>query len=135
MPRADGLFLTDNPQRLIQQSKVANVPFITGSVDDEGTIFSLSTLNITYVGSVCLHPQPFTPRGLQHGRRIPHVDRNLLPAQHDHRTGRRLYRTVLKRQRGGLAVQHEQLGQAIAAVQAHCGVPGQFLFVSVSELD
>ncbi|KAJ6537898.1 carotenoid ester lipase [Mycena capillaripes] len=47
MPRADGLFLTDNPQRLIQQSKVANVPFITGSVDDEGTIFSLSTLNIT----------------------------------------------------------------------------------------
>ncbi|KAJ7897497.1 Alpha/Beta hydrolase protein [Mycena leptocephala] len=47
MPRADGLFLTDNPQRLIQKSKVANVPFITGSVDDEGTIFSLSTLNIT----------------------------------------------------------------------------------------
>ncbi|KAF8173575.1 carotenoid ester lipase precursor [Mycena galopus ATCC 62051] len=47
LPRADGLFLTDNPQRLIQQDKVANVPFVTGSVDDEGTIFSLSTLNIT----------------------------------------------------------------------------------------
>ncbi|KAJ7886362.1 Alpha/Beta hydrolase protein [Mycena leptocephala] len=47
LPREDGVFLTDNPQRLVQQGKVANVPFITGDCDDEGTIFSLSTLNIT----------------------------------------------------------------------------------------
>ena len=46
-PREDGVFLTDNPQRLIQQGKVADVPFITGECDDEGTLFSLSTLNIT----------------------------------------------------------------------------------------
>ncbi|KAJ7205224.1 Alpha/Beta hydrolase protein [Mycena pura] len=47
VPREDGTFLTDNPQRLVQQGKVANVPFITGDCDDEGTLFSLSTLNIT----------------------------------------------------------------------------------------
>ncbi|KAJ7914278.1 Alpha/Beta hydrolase protein [Mycena leptocephala] len=47
LPREDGVFLTDNPQRLVQQGKVANVPFITGDCDDEGTLFSLSTLNIT----------------------------------------------------------------------------------------
>ncbi|KAJ7139061.1 alpha beta-hydrolase [Mycena epipterygia] len=61
LPREDGVFLTDNPQRLVQQGKVANVPFVTGDCDDEGTLFSLSTLNITtdaefldYVGSVWL---------------------------------------------------------------------------------
>ncbi|KAJ6462794.1 carotenoid ester lipase precursor [Mycena vitilis] len=47
LPRADGTFLTDNPQRLVQQGKVANIPFVTGDCDDEGTLFSLSTLNIT----------------------------------------------------------------------------------------
>ncbi|KAF4589937.1 hypothetical protein EYR38_009232 [Pleurotus pulmonarius] len=47
VPRADGVFLTDNPQKLAQAGKVANVPFITGDCDDEGTLFSLSTLNIT----------------------------------------------------------------------------------------
>ncbi|KAJ7289382.1 Alpha/Beta hydrolase protein [Mycena rebaudengoi] len=59
LPREDGVFLTDNPQRLVQQGKVANVPFITGDCDDEGTIFSLSTLNVTtdahfaeYLGNV-----------------------------------------------------------------------------------
>ncbi|KAF7309409.1 Carboxylic ester hydrolase [Mycena indigotica] len=47
LPREDGVFFTDNPQKLVQQGKVANVPFITGNNDDEGTLFSLSTLNIT----------------------------------------------------------------------------------------
>ncbi|CAA7264886.1 unnamed protein product [Cyclocybe aegerita] len=46
-PRADGVFLQDNPQRLVQQGKVTNVPFVTGNVDDEGTLFSLSSLNVT----------------------------------------------------------------------------------------
>lgn len=47
MPRADGIFLTDNFQRLVQQGKIANVPFITGDCDDEGTAFAFSTTNIT----------------------------------------------------------------------------------------
>lgn len=67
LPREDGVFLTDNPQRLVQQGKVARVPIIAGtyiprplfptqtltwipgSVDDEGTMFSFSTLNLTHV--------------------------------------------------------------------------------------
>ncbi|KAK6992566.1 carboxylic ester hydrolase [Favolaschia claudopus] len=47
LPREDGTFLTDAPQKLVQQGKVANVPFVTGDCDDEGTLFSLSTLNVT----------------------------------------------------------------------------------------
>ncbi|KAF9453334.1 alpha/beta-hydrolase [Macrolepiota fuliginosa MF-IS2] len=47
LPRADGVFLTDHPQRLVQQGKIAPVPFITGNCDDEGTLFSFSTLNVT----------------------------------------------------------------------------------------
>ncbi|KAJ7599913.1 carotenoid ester lipase precursor [Mycena floridula] len=47
LPRADGVFLTDSPQKLVQAGKVANIPFVSGDCDDEGTLFSLSTLNIT----------------------------------------------------------------------------------------
>ncbi|KIJ15036.1 hypothetical protein PAXINDRAFT_12296 [Paxillus involutus ATCC 200175] len=63
----DGDFLTDEPQNLVQQleGSIADVPFVTGgssyftaslpvpmthtagSCDDEGTLFSVSTLNIT----------------------------------------------------------------------------------------
>jgi len=31
-PRADGVFLTDHPQRLVQDGKVANIPYITGEL-------------------------------------------------------------------------------------------------------
>ncbi|KAF7299717.1 Carboxylic ester hydrolase [Mycena chlorophos] len=47
LPREDGVFFTQNPQQLVQAGQVAKVPFITGDCDDEGTLFSLSTLNIT----------------------------------------------------------------------------------------
>nr|VWO97518.1 Carboxylic ester hydrolase (EC [Ganoderma boninense] len=47
LPRADGVFLTDGPQALVQKGSIANVPFITGDCDDEGTLFSLSNRNIT----------------------------------------------------------------------------------------
>ncbi|KAI0754512.1 carotenoid ester lipase precursor [Daedaleopsis nitida] len=47
VPRADGVFLSDSPQRLVEQGSVAKVPFVTGNCDDEGTLFSFSTLNIT----------------------------------------------------------------------------------------
>ncbi|KAH8983925.1 carotenoid ester lipase precursor [Lactarius akahatsu] len=46
-PRADGVFLTDHPQKLVQQGKVAKIPFVAGECDDEGTLFSLSNANIT----------------------------------------------------------------------------------------
>ncbi|KAH9061818.1 alpha beta-hydrolase [Lactarius deliciosus] len=46
-PRADGVFLTDHPQKLVQQGKVARIPFVAGECDDEGTLFSLSQTNVT----------------------------------------------------------------------------------------
>ncbi|OJT15041.1 Lipase 1 [Trametes pubescens] len=47
MPHADGLFLVDNPQRLLLEGKIANIPFVIGSTKDEGTLFSLASLNLT----------------------------------------------------------------------------------------
>ncbi|TDL14970.1 sterol esterase [Rickenella mellea] len=47
MPSVDGVFLTRNAQDLVAQGLYARVPFVTGDCDDEGTIFSLSTLNLT----------------------------------------------------------------------------------------
>ncbi|EIM86929.1 carotenoid ester lipase precursor [Stereum hirsutum FP-91666 SS1] len=46
-PRADGIFLTDTPQQLVLKGEVANVPFVTGDCDDEGTLFSLANANLT----------------------------------------------------------------------------------------
>ncbi|VDB94161.1 unnamed protein product [Peniophora sp. CBMAI 1063] len=46
-PRADGVFLTDTPQRLVLNGSWADVPFVIGDVDDEGTLFALSNSNIT----------------------------------------------------------------------------------------
>ncbi|KAF9522510.1 carotenoid ester lipase precursor [Crepidotus variabilis] len=46
MPRADGYFLPENPQKLVMKGSIAKIPFITGNCDDEGTVFSLSTLDI-----------------------------------------------------------------------------------------
>ncbi|TFK70539.1 carotenoid ester lipase precursor [Pluteus cervinus] len=46
-PRADGVFITDTPQKLVREGKVANVPLITGDCDDEGTLFAVSNLNVT----------------------------------------------------------------------------------------
>ncbi|KAG1739545.1 alpha beta-hydrolase [Suillus lakei] len=42
MPRADGIFLTDNFQRLVKEGKISKC-----SCDDEGTLFSFSNANIT----------------------------------------------------------------------------------------
>ncbi|EKM55972.1 uncharacterized protein PHACADRAFT_256969 [Phanerochaete carnosa HHB-10118-sp] len=47
MPRADGAFLPYGPQALVTQGSVASIPFVTGDVDDEGTAFSLYSLNVT----------------------------------------------------------------------------------------
>ncbi|KAJ3486538.1 hypothetical protein NLI96_g4178 [Meripilus lineatus] len=47
LPRADGVFLRDAPQSLVSQGSVANIPFVTGDCDDEGTLFALSSLNVT----------------------------------------------------------------------------------------
>jgi acetylcholinesterase len=43
----DGDFICDNPVNLVLQGQVADIPFITGDCDDEGTAFSLSPANLT----------------------------------------------------------------------------------------
>jgi acetylcholinesterase len=66
LPRVDGHFLTEPPQYSVLRGHVADVPMITGMVpvmiyyntefiftkgncDDEGSLFSISTINISYV--------------------------------------------------------------------------------------
>jgi acetylcholinesterase len=47
LPRVDGVFLTENPQYSVLRGHVSNVPMISGNCDDEGSLFSISTTNIT----------------------------------------------------------------------------------------
>ncbi|KAI0699605.1 carotenoid ester lipase precursor [Cerioporus squamosus] len=47
MPHADGVFLEDGPQQLVLKDSIADIPFVVGSCEDEGTLFSLSSLNLT----------------------------------------------------------------------------------------
>ncbi|KAI0741844.1 carotenoid ester lipase precursor [Daedaleopsis nitida] len=47
MPHADGKFLAAPPQQLAREGELAKIPFITGDVIDEGTFFSIGSLNVT----------------------------------------------------------------------------------------
>ncbi|KAH8813521.1 carotenoid ester lipase precursor [Flagelloscypha sp. PMI_526] len=47
LPRTDGVFVKEDAQKLVGKGLVANVPIVNGDKDDEGTLFMLSTLNIT----------------------------------------------------------------------------------------
>jgi carboxylesterase type B len=47
LPRPDGTVLTASPEVLVTEGKYAQVPFIIGDQEDEGTIFALFQSNIT----------------------------------------------------------------------------------------
>ncbi|KAG8884874.1 hypothetical protein FRB97_003081 [Tulasnella sp. 331] len=47
VPRIDGNFLKEAPMKSVKDTRVARIPFVSGNTLDEGTVFSLSTLNIT----------------------------------------------------------------------------------------
>jgi len=47
LPRVDGVFLTEPPQYSVLRGHVSDVPVITGNCDDEGSLFSISTTNIS----------------------------------------------------------------------------------------
>ncbi|KAI9437416.1 Alpha/Beta hydrolase protein [Lactarius psammicola] len=47
LPRVDGVFLTEPPQVAVLRGHVSNVPMITGNCDDEGSLFSFSSSNVT----------------------------------------------------------------------------------------
>ncbi|KAL7280942.1 hypothetical protein ACG7TL_005891 [Trametes sanguinea] len=46
-PHADGKFLTEDPYQLVLKRVAADVPFVIGNCEDEGTLFSLASLNVT----------------------------------------------------------------------------------------
>ncbi|KAI0265658.1 Alpha/Beta hydrolase protein [Gloeopeniophorella convolvens] len=46
-PRVDNNFIPKPAQQLVSEGSVARVPFISGNCDDEGTLFSLSSTNLT----------------------------------------------------------------------------------------
>ncbi|KAF8527688.1 carotenoid ester lipase precursor [Gautieria morchelliformis] len=46
-PYVDGVLFTESPMVSISQGAYARVPLVAGNVDDEGTLFSLSSLNLT----------------------------------------------------------------------------------------
>ncbi|KAI0766812.1 carotenoid ester lipase precursor [Irpex lacteus] len=47
VPRADGNFLRDLPYQAVSQGEIANIPFVSGDTDDEGTVFTVPLLNVT----------------------------------------------------------------------------------------
>ncbi|KAF9568740.1 carotenoid ester lipase precursor [Agrocybe pediades] len=65
VPRTDGVFLKENPQILVQKNIVANIPYVTSNCDDEGTMFSFSTNNLTQVCNT-FHPVLLTEAETEH---------------------------------------------------------------------
>jgi len=59
LPRADGEFLTEPPQYAVLRGHVANVPIITGNCDDEGSLFSIASLNVTDTKGVATYMKSF----------------------------------------------------------------------------
>jgi len=52
LPRVDGVFLTEPPQYAVVRGHVADVPMITGNCDDEGSLFSVASANVTTTDQV-----------------------------------------------------------------------------------
>lgn len=62
LPRPDGVVLTESPEVLAANGKYAQVPFIIGDQEDEGTLFSLLQANltttadlVTYLSTIFFH--------------------------------------------------------------------------------
>ncbi|KAH6918005.1 carotenoid ester lipase [Coprinopsis sp. MPI-PUGE-AT-0042] len=47
LPRVDGNLITDHPFQLVREGKVADIPYVSGNCDDEGTLFALPILNVS----------------------------------------------------------------------------------------
>lgn len=52
LPRPDGVTLTQSPEVLVANGKFAQVPFIIGDQEDEGTVFALFQTNLTTTADV-----------------------------------------------------------------------------------
>ncbi|KAG9008023.1 hypothetical protein FRB94_013788 [Tulasnella sp. JGI-2019a] len=47
LPRVDGTLIKDYPQQSLLSAEFPPIPFIMGNTDNEGTIFSMSSRNVT----------------------------------------------------------------------------------------
>ncbi|KAH9926321.1 alpha/beta-hydrolase [Epithele typhae] len=70
-PHADGVFLTDLPQRLILKGAVARVPLLSGDVLDEGTLFATSSFNATTDADFAAFVHDFSFPGAPAGATAP----------------------------------------------------------------
>jgi len=59
LPRVDGVFLTEPPQVAVLRGHVSNVPMITGNCDDEGTLFSFSSSNVSNTAELKTYMKTF----------------------------------------------------------------------------
>lgn len=59
LPRPDGAVLTESPDKLGLSGRYAKVPFIVGDQEDEGTLFSLFTPNITTTEDITNYLQTY----------------------------------------------------------------------------
>lgn len=57
LPRADGVFLTDDPQKLVQQGQVSAIPIVSG--EQWSTRYMLSTINFGLKATV-MTKEPFS---------------------------------------------------------------------------
>ncbi|KAG8875527.1 hypothetical protein FRB97_005046 [Tulasnella sp. 331] len=46
LPRVDGVILTETPFESVKNGRIARIPYVTGDVDDEGTIFAVQYLGV-----------------------------------------------------------------------------------------
>ncbi|KAG8889491.1 hypothetical protein FRC00_014493, partial [Tulasnella sp. 408] len=47
LPKIDGSFFKESPLVSVQKGKVVNVPFVSGNMLDEGTLFSFGQTDVT----------------------------------------------------------------------------------------
>jgi triacylglycerol lipase len=59
LPRPDGTVITASPEVLVAEGKYAQVPFIIGDEEDEGTIFALFQSNITTTAELTTYLSDF----------------------------------------------------------------------------
>ncbi|KFY18467.1 hypothetical protein V493_08593 [Pseudogymnoascus sp. VKM F-4281 (FW-2241)] len=69
LPRRDGIIFSDTPENLLKSGKYAPVPFICGTQEDEGTLFtySLNLQNSTDVVDHLAYTFPDTTRAILQG--------------------------------------------------------------------
>ncbi|KAH9941670.1 alpha beta-hydrolase [Epithele typhae] len=108
LPRVDGDFLEDEPQKMVAEGRVLDLPMISGSCEDEGSVFSLASRSLVATDEDALQyiRSTYMPHATRH-----EMDRlfELYPMMDVTRRNRR--------QRGVSSIVFPQQFQRIAAIQ------------------